>query len=139
MSSTLASNGCVDYKGRIADKQSGGGWKASPFIIVNEVAERLAFFAIAVSMMPYLAREMHQPVPDAATHITDWIGAAYVLTLLGAFLADSYLGFFLDHHGLFVHLRCSSKDSLRPPHCTKKPCIPASTSQTALFYCALAL
>ncbi|XP_073126595.1 protein NRT1/ PTR FAMILY 8.1-like [Henckelia pumila] len=147
MSSTLVSNGCVDYKGRIADKQSTGGWKASPFIIVNEVAERLAFFAIAVSMVPYLAREMHQPIPNAATHVTDWIGAAYVLTLLGAFLADAYLGRFLTIMifsciyavGMVLLTFSASIDSLRPPHCTKKPCIPASTSQTAFLYCALAL
>ncbi|OMO87507.1 Proton-dependent oligopeptide transporter family [Corchorus capsularis] len=94
-STTLVSNGCVDFKGKIADKQTSGGWKAAPFIIVNEVAERLAFFAIAVNMVAYLVREMHQSIPSAATHVTDWIGAAYVLTLVGAFLADAYLGRFL--------------------------------------------
>ena len=62
---------------------------------VNEVAERLAFFAVAVSMVSYLVFEMHQSLPDAATHVNDWIGAAYVLTLLGAFLADAYFGRFL--------------------------------------------
>ena len=61
---------------------------------VNEVAERLAFFAIAVNMVTYLVREMNESVPTAATHTSDWIGAAYVLTLLGAFLADAYLGKF---------------------------------------------
>lgn len=50
--------------------------------------------AIAVNMTRYLVVEMHQTVPDSATHVTDWIGAAYVLTLLGAFLADAYLGRF---------------------------------------------
>lgn len=63
-------------------------------LAVNEVTERLAFFAIAVNMVAYLVFEMHQSLPDAATHATDWIGAAYVLTLFGAFLADAYLGRF---------------------------------------------
>lgn len=62
--------------------------------VVNEVAERLAFFAIAVNMVAYLVFEMHQSLPNAATHVTDWIGAAYVLTLFGAFCADAYLGRF---------------------------------------------
>ncbi|PIM99209.1 H+/oligopeptide symporter [Handroanthus impetiginosus] len=145
--STLVSNGCVDYKGRIADKQATGGWKASPFIIVNEVAERLAFFAIAVNMVAYLVREMHQSLPDAATHVTDWIGAAYVLTLLGAFIADAYLGRFLTiilfsciyAVGMVLLTLSASIASLRPPHCTKKPCIRASSGQTAFIYCALAL
>lgn len=61
---------------------------------MNEVAERLAFFAIAVNMVQYLVYQMNQSLPKAATHVTDWIGAAYVLTILGAFLADAYLGRF---------------------------------------------
>ncbi|KAK4428845.1 protein NRT1/ PTR FAMILY 8.1 [Sesamum alatum] len=146
-SSTSVSNGCVDYKGRIADKQATGGWKASPFIIVNEVAERLAFFAVAVNMVSYLVREMHQPLPDAATHVTDWVGAAYVLTLLGAFLADAYLGRFrtiiifscIYAVGMVLLTISASVDSLTPPYCPKRPCTRASTGQTAFLYCALAL
>ncbi|KAG6774672.1 hypothetical protein POTOM_022034 [Populus tomentosa] len=99
MGTTLVSNGCVDIRGRIADKRTTGGWKAAPFIIayacslffdltswpleadifflsvfpVNEVAERLAFYAIAVNMVAYLVFQMHQSLPDAATHVTDRI------------------------------------------------------------------
>ncbi|KAK9129754.1 hypothetical protein Sjap_010241 [Stephania japonica] len=58
------------------------------------LAERLAFFAIAVNLAPYLILEMHESLPDAATHVTDWIGTAYVLTLMGVFFADAYLGRF---------------------------------------------
>ncbi|XP_057794419.1 protein NRT1/ PTR FAMILY 8.2-like [Salvia miltiorrhiza] len=143
----LVSNGCVDYKGRIASKQATGGWKASPFIIVNEVAERLAFFAVAVNMVAYLVREMHQPFPDAATHVTDWIGAAYVLTLLGAFLADAYLGRFrtiiifsgIYAVGMVMLTLSASIDSLRPPRCSQRPCVPSTRRQTAFLYCSLAL
>ncbi|KAK6115292.1 hypothetical protein DH2020_007561 [Rehmannia glutinosa] len=95
ITTTLVSNGCVDYKGRIADKQKTGGWKAAPYIIVNEVAERFAFFSIAVNMVAYLGMVL--------------------LTVSG------------------------SIDTLRPPHCTKKPCIPASPAQTTFLYFALAL
>ncbi|KAG6402531.1 hypothetical protein SASPL_134727 [Salvia splendens] len=145
--STLVTNGCVDYKGRIASKQTTGGWKASPFIIVNEVAERLAFFAVAVNMVGYLVREMHQPFPDAATHVTDWIGAAYVLTLFGAFLADAYLGRFrtiiifsvIYALGMVLLTLSATIDTMRPPRCIRLPCIPSTTNQKAFLYCALAL
>ncbi|PIN22408.1 H+/oligopeptide symporter [Handroanthus impetiginosus] len=147
LASSLVSNGCVDYKGRIADKRHTGGWRASPFIIVNEVAERFAFFSIAVNMVTYLVGEMHQPLPDAATHVTNWIGAAYVLTLLGAFVADAYLGRFstiitfscVYAVGMVMLTLSGSVGSLRPPHCTRRPCIPASTAQTGFLYCSLAL
>ncbi|MFS7911793.1 putative bacterial ABC-type protein transporter [Helianthus anomalus] len=144
---TFVSNGCVDFRGRVADKRKTGGWRASPFIIVNEVAERLAFFAVAVSMVLYLVTEMHQSLPNAATHVTDWIGAAYVLTLVGAFIADAYLGRFLTiivfsfiYFAGMVMLTLSAKlDRLRPPLCLKRPCPPASDGQTAFLYTALGL
>ncbi|XVF73840.1 hypothetical protein PTKIN_Ptkin13bG0013800 [Pterospermum kingtungense] len=145
-STTLVSNGCVDIRGKIADKRTTGGWKASPFIIVNEVAERLAFFAIAVNMVAYLVFEMHQSLPSAATHVTDWIGAAYVLTLFGAFLADAYLGRFLTiiifsciyAVGMVSLTLSATIDSLRPPTCTVRPCIKATDNQSAFLFGALA-
>ncbi|KAK1395096.1 hypothetical protein POM88_014152 [Heracleum sosnowskyi] len=146
-STTLVSNGCVNYKGIIADKQTTGGWNASPFIIVNEITERLAFFAVGVSLVGYLVREMHESLPTAATHVTDWIGAAYVLTILGAFLADAYLGRFLTiivfscvyAVGMILLTISASIDSLRPALCTARPCIPATDGQSAFLYCSLAL
>ncbi|KAM0949573.1 putative proton-dependent oligopeptide transporter family, MFS transporter superfamily [Dioscorea sansibarensis] len=56
----------------------------------------MAFYAIAVNMVTYLVREMHQSLPHAATRVNDWIGAAFILTILGAFLANAYLGRFLN-------------------------------------------
>ncbi|KAJ1401324.1 PTR2 family proton/oligopeptide symporter, conserved site [Sesbania bispinosa] len=145
--SNLVSNHCVDQHGRIADKRTTGGWKASPFIIMNEVAERLAFIAIAVHMVAYLVVEMHQSLPDAATHITDWIGAAYVLTLFGAFIADAYLGRFrtilvfsaIYAVGMILLTLSASIDKLRPEKCIVKPCKEASQGQTTFLYGALSL
>ncbi|KAK9151670.1 hypothetical protein Syun_009979 [Stephania yunnanensis] len=64
-------------------------------VAVNEVAERLDFFAIAVNMAPYLILEMHESyqTPQRMSWTT-WIGASYILTPLGAFFADAYLGRF---------------------------------------------
>ncbi|KAL5982536.1 hypothetical protein ACLOJK_016609 [Asimina triloba] len=147
----LVSNGSVDYHGKIADKKTTGRWLAAPFIIVNEVAERLAFYAIAVNMVSYLVLEMHESLPAAATHVTDWIGAAFVLTLLGAFLADAYLGRFrtimifscIYVVGMILLTLSGSLDSLRPPPCLNpvdlKTCPPATTGQSALLYIALGL
>ncbi|KAL6207509.1 hypothetical protein ACLB2K_018467 [Fragaria x ananassa] len=147
LSTSLVSNGCVDFRGKVANKETTGGWKASPFIIVNEVAERLAFFAIAVNMVAYLVFEMRQSLPNAATHVTDWIGAAYVLTLFGAFLADAYLGRFktiiifscVYAVGMVLLTVSASVDSLRPPPCTARPCNKATDGQTWFLYAALGL
>ncbi|CAJ2651353.1 unnamed protein product [Trifolium pratense] len=138
----LVSNDRVDRHGKIADKRTTGGWKATPFIIVNEVIERLAFFAIAVNITTYLVAEMHQSIPDAVTHVTDWIGAAYVLTLLGAFLADAYLGRFrtivvfsaIYAVGMVLLTVSASFDTLRPQTGKK-----ASNYQVSFLYGALGL
>ncbi|KAK6938889.1 Proton-dependent oligopeptide transporter family [Dillenia turbinata] len=165
----LVTNGSVDYRGRTANKQTTGGWKASPFIIsltllsssssssssssffssVNEVAERSSFFPIATNMVQYLVLEMHHPIPTAATHVTDWMGAAYCLTLFGAFLADAYLGRFktliifstIYAAGAVLLTSAGSVDSLRPPPCTTRPCVPAQATwgQNAFLFVALAL
>ncbi|KAL3640928.1 hypothetical protein CASFOL_015896 [Castilleja foliolosa] len=147
LTSSLVSNGCVDYKRQIADKRKTGGWRAAPFIIVNEVAERFAFFSIAVNMVAYLVGQMHQSLPEAATHVSNWIGAAYILTLFGAFIADSYLGRFrtivsfscIYVAGMLLLTLSGSMPNLRPPICTKKPCTPATTAQISFLYAALAL
>ncbi|KAJ0967226.1 hypothetical protein J5N97_024143 [Dioscorea zingiberensis] len=143
----LVTNGSVDIRGRTADKSTTGGWKASPFIIVNEVAERMAFYAIAVNMVAYLVREMHQSLPDAATHVNDWVGAAFILTILGAFLADAYLGRFLTiviftiiySLGMVMLTLSAAIDDLRPAPCVGKVCPQATSKQTAFLYGALAL
>ncbi|XP_058083347.1 protein NRT1/ PTR FAMILY 8.2-like [Magnolia sinica] len=149
--STLVSNGCVDFRGRLADKEKTGQWKASVFIIVNEVAERLAFYAIAVSMVSYLVSEMHQSLPNAVTHVTDWVGAAFVLTLLGAFLADAYLGRFktiiifscIYAMGMVLLTLSGSLDNLRPYPCLdprdRRTCPSATDGQTVFLYTALGL
>ncbi|CAA0843428.1 Protein NRT1/ PTR FAMILY 8.1 [Striga hermonthica] len=146
-SPSLVSNGCFDYKGRIADKRKTGGWKAAPFIIVNEVAERFAFFSIAVNMVAYLVGEMHQPLPEAAAHVGNWVGAAYILTLFGAFMADAYLGRFqtiitfscIYAVGMVLLTLSGSIPGLRPPQCTLRPCPPATSGQTSFLYLSLAL
>ncbi|CAN1824170.1 Protein NRT1/ PTR FAMILY 8.1 [Linum perenne] len=98
-------------------------------------------------MVTYLVLEMRQTLPTAVTHVTDWIGAAYVLTFLGAFLADAYLGRFrtimifscVYSVGMVMLTVSASVDGLRPPPCTARPCPKATEGQTAFLYCALAL
>ncbi|WJX42213.1 hypothetical protein P8452_29470 [Trifolium repens] len=140
--SYLVSDDRVDRHGRIADKRTTGGWKAAPYIIMNEVIERMAFFAILLNMGNYLTTQMHQTIPDANTHVTDWIGAAYVFTLLVAFLADAYLGRFntivvfsaIYAVGMVLLTVSASFQTLHP-----QPGEEASTYQISLLYGALGL
>ncbi|KAD4585837.1 hypothetical protein E3N88_23438 [Mikania micrantha] len=143
----LVTNGSVDFRGRVAKKRKTGGWKASPFIIANEAAERLSAFTVSASLVLYLTNEMKESLPDAATHVSDWVGATYLLMLLGAFLADAYLGRYLTVIlssavylvGMLQLTVSASVNSLRPTCPEKSNCPSATPGQSAFLYSALAL
>ncbi|KAJ7520196.1 hypothetical protein O6H91_20G071600 [Diphasiastrum complanatum] len=85
----------VDIHGKPMDPKkyySTGGWTASLFIFGNEITERMAYFGLAVNFINYLAYSMHYKFSEAATIVTNFLGTVQILPLLGAFIADSYLG-----------------------------------------------
>ncbi|GLJ38890.1 hypothetical protein SUGI_0792860 [Cryptomeria japonica] len=142
--SVHAPNMSYDFHGKVADMKRTGRWKASLFLLVNKVAERLAYYSITANMFSYLVYEMHDSIPHAANFVTNWIGASFVLTFLGAFVADAYWGHYktifafscIYAVGTILLLLNASISFFRPPECTAK-CEPASKAQIAVLYFAL--
>ncbi|PQQ19663.1 protein NRT1/ PTR FAMILY 5.4-like [Prunus yedoensis var. nudiflora] len=73
---------------------SRGGWGAAIFIIFVEVAERFAYYGMAGNLITYLTNELHEPIPMAAKNVNTWVGVSSLLPILGAFIADAFLGRF---------------------------------------------
>ncbi|KAM2725458.1 hypothetical protein EV1_028157 [Malus domestica] len=73
---------------------SRGGWSAAIFIIFVEVAERFVYLGMSGNLITYLTNELHEPIPMATKNVNTWVGVSYLLTVIGAFIADAYLGRF---------------------------------------------
>ncbi|KAG5379026.1 hypothetical protein IGI04_026868, partial [Brassica rapa subsp. trilocularis] len=82
----------VDYRGVPAGKLSTGGWRSAWYIIGVEVGERFAYFGIASNLITYLTGPLGQSTATAAVNVNTWSGTASMLPVVGAFVADAYLG-----------------------------------------------
>ncbi|XP_020578034.1 protein NRT1/ PTR FAMILY 3.1 [Phalaenopsis equestris] len=127
-----------------------GGIKTMPFIFANEVSEKLAVVGFSANMVSYLTEQLHMPVAKAATTLTNFGGTASLTPLLGAFLADAYIGrFWTIAAATFIYLIGMSSLTIsatlpqfRPPPCSggaALPCKEASTWQIAVLYVSLLL
>ncbi|KAI9101463.1 hypothetical protein K1719_023945 [Acacia pycnantha] len=85
-------NGAVDYRGQPVLRSKSGYWRSAWFTISVEVGERMAFFGIESNLITFLTGALRQSTAAAAGNVNMWQGTASLLPLLGAFVADSYLG-----------------------------------------------
>ncbi|EEF32592.1 protein NRT1/ PTR FAMILY 6.3 [Ricinus communis] len=137
-----------DYKGRPAERSKTGGWTSSAMILGVEAIERLTTLGIAVNLVTYLTGTMHLANATSANTVTNFLGTSFMLTLLGGFVADTFLGRYLtiaifatvQAMGITILTISTIIPSLRPPKChNNTACIPASGTQLNVLYLALYL
>lgn len=56
------------------------------------MAERLAYYGISANLISFLTGKLEQSTAMAAANINAWSGVSSLLPILGAVLADSFLG-----------------------------------------------
>lgn len=138
-------DGTVTIKNERAIRKKTGNWKACPFILGNECCERLAYYGMSTNLVNYLADRLNQGNVRASTNVSNWSGTCYATPLLGAFLADAYLGRYWTIAGFSIIyffgmtlLTLSASVKGLEPVCNDTGCHPTST-QTAVTFVALYL
>ncbi|KAK8993803.1 hypothetical protein V6N11_008021 [Hibiscus sabdariffa] len=117
--------GYADWRNRPALKAKHGGIFAASFVLVVEVLENLAYLANASNLVMYLSKYMHFSPSKSANNVTNFMGTAFLLALLGGFLSDTFLttyhvyliSAFIEFLGLIILTIQARTPSLKPPAC----------------------
>ncbi|KAI4353236.1 hypothetical protein L6164_002201 [Bauhinia variegata] len=136
-------DGTVDIHKNPANKTKTGNWRACRFILGNECCERLAYYGMSTNLVNYLQERFNQGNTTASNNVTNWSGTCYVTPLIGAFLADAYLGRYwtiasfsiIYVIGMVLLTLSAALPGLKPP-CDASGCHPSS-AQTAACFVAL--
>ncbi|KAL9230598.1 hypothetical protein vseg_005931 [Gypsophila vaccaria] len=139
-------DGTVDIRGNPANKENTGRWKACSFIFGNECCERLAYYGMSTNLVNYFTDQLNQGTATAAKNVNNWSGTCYVMPLLGAFLADAYLGRYwviaifsiVYALGMALLTMSASVKGLKPS-CTSKGECHATSAQVGVAFAALYL
>ncbi|XP_010482935.1 PREDICTED: protein NRT1/ PTR FAMILY 2.13-like [Camelina sativa] len=105
-----------------------GGWRAISFILGNETLERLGTIGLLANFMVYLTKVFHLEQVDASNVINIWYGFTNLTPLVGAFIADTYVGrfktiafaSFATLLGLITITLTASLPQLHPASCNSK-------------------
>lgn len=130
-----------------------GGKRAALFVYAMEGLENMAFVANAVSLITYFTGSMNFSLTKSATTLTNLMGTAFLLPLLGGLISDTYLSRFntcvlfacmellgysiLTVQARFQQLRPIPCKDIAPIHMNQ--CEPANGSQAAILYTGLYL
>ncbi|WOG96348.1 hypothetical protein DCAR_0415683 [Daucus carota subsp. sativus] len=122
-----------------------GGFKTIPFILATDLFERLASSGLSPNMIRYLMEEYHMDVTTGNNIILFWSAATNFLPVLGAFIADSFLGRYrmigvgtiFSLLGMAILWLTTFITQARPPPCTgsvETTCIPSNFQ--VIFLCS---
>ncbi|XP_009413298.2 protein NRT1/ PTR FAMILY 2.11 [Musa acuminata AAA Group] len=101
------------------------GWKAMPYIVGNEIFEKLGALGTITNLVVYLTAVFHLRSITTATIVNVFNGTTNLAPVLGAFLADTYLGRYAtlglasvaSQLGLLIIMLTAAVSQLHPPKC----------------------
>lgn len=139
-------DGTVDYLNNPANKKKTGTWKACGFILGNECCERLAFYGMSSNLVRYFKYHLNEHSATASRNLSTWTGTCYLTPLIGAFVADTYLGRYwtiasfsiIYAIGMAMLTLSASVPGLKPT-CYEENVCSATKAQIALCFTSLYL
>ncbi|ONK63656.1 uncharacterized protein A4U43_C07F17520 [Asparagus officinalis] len=79
---------------RKKEKPKQGGLRTMPFILGNEICDKFATAGFNANLVSYLTSQLHLPLVAASNTLSNFSGTSSLTTIIGALLADSYIGRF---------------------------------------------
>uniref|UniRef100_A0A2N9H3H3 Major facilitator superfamily (MFS) profile domain-containing protein n=1 Tax=Fagus sylvatica TaxID=28930 RepID=A0A2N9H3H3_FAGSY len=119
--------------------------------LVVEILENLAFLANASNLVLYMSKFMHFSPSSSANNVTNFMGTAFLLALLGGFLADAFFTTYciylasaaVEFTGLLILTIQAHVASLKPPPCilvnTNSPCQEVDGAEAVMLFAGLYL
>lgn len=148
---SVAVEDSVDWRGRPCKANKHGGMRAAVFVLGIEVFEIMAIAAVGNNLITYVFNEMHFSLSKSANIVTNFVGTIFLLSLIGGFLSDSYLGSFwtmlifgfVELSGFILLSVQAHLPQLKPPQCNMitdgQQCIEAKGFKALIFFVALYL
>ncbi|XP_008788748.1 protein NRT1/ PTR FAMILY 8.3-like [Phoenix dactylifera] len=135
----------VEQQSRSQQKPSNS--KAPAIILGFNFLDSAAFNGIGANLVVYLHSILHVGSAASAAEVSNWTGTSYSTSLIGAVIADSYLGNYktiLFSHiiyliGMVTITFFALSPSLKPPACEGGSCPPANGVQKFVFFSGLYL
>ncbi|KAM0916643.1 hypothetical protein ACQ4PT_010006 [Festuca glaucescens] len=149
--SSAAQEVSVDWRGRPCAPGRHGGMRAAVFVLGIQAFEIMAIAAVGNNLITYVFGEMHFPLSEAANVVTNFVGTIFLLSLIGGFLSDSYLGCFwtmltfgfVELSGFILLSVQAHLPQLKPPPCNMASmdgsCEQAKGFKSSIFFVALYL
>ncbi|TVU46138.1 hypothetical protein EJB05_05656, partial [Eragrostis curvula] len=110
------------------------------YTAVTQCFEELAYYGIQFNLVTFLKTVLHENNVTAARNYTNWQGTCYIASLIGAVIADSYLGRYLTTLAFFtVYLIGMATMSISASFsaCAGPDCLQEGLSMSVVFFVGL--
>ncbi|KAK9289000.1 hypothetical protein L1049_017471 [Liquidambar formosana] len=122
-----------------------GGFRATIFIFAMMTLDNIGFVANMVSLVLYFLSVMHFDLSGSATTTTNYLGTAFMLTLVGGLISDTYINRLntcllfgaIELLGYMLLIVQSHYRKLQPEPCGGSSCVHGT--KALLLYCSICL